>query len=156
MAPGIRRSSLKTRMAPKLSFSGSRYVSNEKCQRARNHPPSMSYISLSRRTLIIFDALPCSPAGSLLVALYGSGVGGCERVQGLHQTLAKRGVAEASPSIDPERSRAIPGARVFRQPTRSAPGCGARALRQPAFRFVAGSVRRPSLAPLRLFAGDSN
>src|SRR6266536_1450072 len=56
IAPGISRSSLNTRRFPKPMYSGSRYVSNEKCHRARNHPPSVSKMSSSRRTLMVMSA----------------------------------------------------------------------------------------------------
>src|SRR6266540_6545604 len=63
IAPGISRSSLNTRRFPKPMYSGSRYVSNEKCHRARNHPPSVSKMSSSVRTSIVIS--PSQPVGGL-------------------------------------------------------------------------------------------
>src|SRR5918995_6601116 len=82
IAPGTSRSSLKTRSVPNRMYAGSWYVSNEKCQRARNHPPSTSEISPSRRIVIVI-APRASARGSQLDNRTGERAG--DAVQLLHR-----------------------------------------------------------------------
>src|SRR5438552_11555699 len=120
-------------------------------------------MSLSRRILIIGVTLPAAAQFLRYHRCYQPALPesiarsarrwwrrGCVRVPGSRRTLGERAVAEANPNTGPKRPREIPGARVFRQPARSSPDRGALALRPRAFLFAAGSVRRPSLAPMRI------
>src|SRR5580765_291071 len=57
-APATIRSSLNTRSAPTPSCSGSRYRSNEKCQRASNQPPcSCQIVSASRIATVLLEVV---------------------------------------------------------------------------------------------------
>src|SRR3954463_3658139 len=91
-APATSRSSLKTRSGPMPICCGSRYRSNEKCQRASNHPPCSRWMSASRR----ISSMCPSPLPTLLRLVPGRpfpivhGVGRPEEIGKLHlYTLGK-------------------------------------------------------------------